>query len=60
VNSRALRLSLDAVFLLLALVFLVQDWSHHDTAGAILWGALTVFWVAMIPVDLRRTDGRVV
>jgi hypothetical protein len=57
--SRTVRLVIDAVFLLLALTFLIQDWGHHDWPGAVLWGVLTAFWVAMIPYDMRRTDDRV-
>ena len=59
-HKRSVRLAIDAVFLLLALVFLIQDWAHHDWPGAVLWGALTAFWVAMIPFDMRRSDDHLI
>jgi len=55
--SRPVRLAVDALFLVLALVWMTQDWQHHSVWTAAFWGVLAAFWVAMLAIDRRRTVG---
>jgi hypothetical protein len=55
-TSRPLRLAIDALFLVLALVWMVQDWQHRFVWTATFWGVLAAFWVGMLAFDSRRAD----
>ena len=54
-TSRPVRITIDVLFLVLAGYLLISDYDHHHWFGVVLWSVLTVFWIAMIPLDLMRT-----
>lgn len=53
--SRPVRLSIDALFLVMAGIYLVQDSDGSDRGGMVFWGVLAVFWLVMLVLDVVRT-----
>ncbi len=53
--SRPVRLTVDALFLVMAGIWAFQDSRDGDRFGMFFWGALVVFWVVMFALDTVRT-----
>ncbi|MCD9625304.1 hypothetical protein [Rhabdothermincola salaria] len=54
-TARSTRIVIDVLFLVLTLSYVIADIDHQHTLGAVLWGVVAVFWLAMIPFDWRRS-----
>ena len=62
-RNRTTRLAIDVVFLLLSLLFLVQDFDSSDRLGLAFWGLSLLFWGVATVGDSRRpvdSDGRII
>ncbi len=53
-RNRTTRLAIDVVFLVLSLVFIVQDATSGDRLGLVFWGLSLVLWVVALIGDSRR------
>ncbi len=53
-RNRTTRLAIDVVFLVLSLIFIVQDATSHDRLGLVFWGLSLLLWVVALVGDWRR------
>ena len=53
-RNRTTRRAIDVVFLVLSVVFIVQDATSGDRLGLVFWGLSLLLWVVALIGDARR------